>query len=54
MGVGCVGTGDEGVGLFVGDAVSAGNFGVPNRLLFLSSCMAAVAFTMNCRQIGPG
>ena len=58
LGVDRVGAGVAGadgwLGLFVGDAVSSGNFGVLKRLAFLSSCMAAVALTMNCCQIGPG
>jgi hypothetical protein len=29
-----------------------GNVGLPKRYWFLSSFMAAVAATMNCRQIG--
>jgi hypothetical protein len=40
------------VGTTFGDGVSFGNFGAPNRYLSLSSFNAAVAATMNCRQIG--
>src|SRR2546421_4995384 len=56
--VGRVGAGvagvDAGAGVPVDDGASAGNLGVPNLLLFLSSFMAAVALSMTCRQIGAG
>ena len=58
LGAGRVDTGvagvDAGARTPVGDAASAGNLGVPNLLLFLSSFIAAVALSMNCRQIGAG
>jgi hypothetical protein len=49
-----VGSGAADVAVAVGDASSPGNFGSPNRYLSGSSLSAAVACSMNCRQIGPG
>lgn len=55
VGRGVVGFGAaELAGRGVAGGVSSGNCGDPNRNLSLSSFIAAVAWTMNCRHIGPG
>lgn len=59
LGAGRVGPGDTVVAgaevrVVLDGVASSGNFGVPNLLLLLSRRIAAVAATMNCRQMGPG
>jgi hypothetical protein len=50
--VGAVGGRGACVDPAAGEEPTSGNVGLPKRYWFLSSFMAAVAATMNCRQIG--